>query len=131
LHRFVIVGTQPRVTLQDRHLGQLIGCAVQAPATHRSPLVQALPSSQGASSGSAAPAHWPALHVSPLVQGLSSLQSPLDGRCWHSPAALHTSVVQGLSSLVHPAPSAACQQVEEQQSPSTRLPSSQLSPASI
>jgi hypothetical protein len=57
LHPVVIVATQPKVTLQEKHAGHTTGCAVHVPATQRSPMVQALPSLQALSSGWSVPTH--------------------------------------------------------------------------
>src|SRR4029453_9000550 len=73
--------------------------------------------------------HTPAAQRSPVVHGFPSSQEAVFAACVHTPAALQTSSVHTLWSEVHALPAASSWQVALQQSPSSVLPSSQVSPA--
>jgi hypothetical protein len=76
------------------------------------------------------PAHVPPEQTSPFVHGLPSSHDAVFATCVHAPAPLQTSFVHGFPSLAHALPLASKWHVDEQQSPSTVLPSSQSSPGS-
>src|SRR2546425_404408 len=80
----------------------------------------------------ALPEHVPPWQVSLCVQLLPSLQGAVFATWLHVPAPSQTSSVHGfVSAGVHAAPAASYWQVDEQQSPSTVLPSSHCSPGSM
>ena len=73
----------------------------------------------------------PAAQTSPAVHTLPSSQGMVLGACEQLPTASQTSSVQVFPSLLHALPGGSRRQREEQQSPSTTLPSWQSSPGSI
>src|SRR5262245_37064761 len=130
LHPLVIVGTQPRFTLQERQAGQTTGSTRHVPPEHTSPVVHGLPSSHAVSSGLAVPTHCPFTQTSPSVQLLRSSHAPVRLMCWHWPVALHRSLVQGLPSSSQAVSAGRSTQSLVQQPPLVRFPSSQVSPGS-
>src|SRR5262245_14100694 len=97
-------GTQPTELSQPRHVPQVNGMWMQVASLAQTSWVQALPSSS---------------HVDPTMWG----------RWLQNPPPSQTSVVQLFPSLGHGVNGASKWHVEEQQSPSALLPSSQSSPA--
>jgi hypothetical protein len=81
---------------------------MHTPAWHRSPTVQALPSSQGPEAGTP-PWHWMPAHDSPAVQGFPSSHAPVRAAYAHPPGGAHVSSVQEFPSLqsVGPPPAQA------------------------
>jgi hypothetical protein len=76
--------------------------------------------------------HWPLVQESPSVQSLPSSHDEPSGTltCWQVPAPSHVSVVQSLESVSQSWPAGSNVHVDEQQSPSLVLASSQSSPGS-
>src|SRR5262249_8642039 len=75
--------------------------------------------------------HVPPAHTSPAVHALPSPQGAVFAPCIQVPAPSQTSSVQVFVSLVQVLPCGSNRQRDEQQSPSTALPSWQSSPGSI
>src|SRR5262245_48448450 len=75
--------------------------------------------------------HVPPAQTPPAVHTLPSSQGAVFGTCVQVPAPSQTSSVQVFPSLPHALPLGSKRQRDEQQSPSTTLPSWQSSPGSI
>src|SRR5258705_13822097 len=107
----------------------VFGCATHAslasshtPTLHWSPAAEQL---------RGAPVHVPPLQASFTVQKRPSSHETVLFGCEHAPAPLQTSFVQRLPSLAHAEPDDSNWHDDEQQSPSTVLPSSHCSIGSM